>query len=133
VYAIPLAAAFRPTQVFSTIGSRAFRQVAAMPNNAVSRTTHTDAAPLSGSMLPPPRGVTTLLRISALGAMTRRWLQWLKSTSALPFRAPRIIYIERQKYVLRGRRWFRSTEALERYINERGKGQLAPPCRRQSR
>jgi hypothetical protein len=54
--------------------------------------------------------------------MTRRWLQWLKSRSALPFRAPRIIYIERKKYVLRGRRWFRSTEALERYIKERVTG-----------
>ena len=94
-----------------------------MSNNAaIRRHTIPDAAQSAGCMLPPPRGVTTLLRISALGAMTRRWLQWLKSRSALPFRAPRIIYIERQKYVLRGRRWFRSTEALERYINERDKG-----------
>jgi hypothetical protein len=48
-----------------------------------------------------------------------RWLGWLTRCFALPFRAPRITYIQRDKYVLRRRRWFRSTEALEQYIKER--------------
>jgi len=43
----------------------------------------------------------------------------LKSRLALPFRASRITYIQRDMYVLRRRRWFRSTEALEQYIKER--------------
>jgi hypothetical protein len=42
----------------------------------------------------------------------------LTSRFALPFRAPTVIYIQRDMYVLRRRRWFRSTEAMEQYVKE---------------
>jgi hypothetical protein len=47
-----------------------------------------------------------------------RWAKWLKDRCTLPFRAPAIVYIQRDRYVLSRRRWFRSTEALEQYIAE---------------
>jgi hypothetical protein len=45
-------------------------------------------------------------------------LKRLKSRFALPFRAPAVVYIQQDMYLLRRRRWFRSTEALEQYIKE---------------